>query len=196
MKLFLPSARATNYLLIVGFCSLGYALYIRYLAIEQSNVGLACAAGLDTWLCFSRRIAIALFDHTVFGWAALAVAALNLLRPSLVLFARRARASPASASCSTTSRCRRSPSACWRSALRVAHPSQTERQRGERRAQPERLPVGEAFIERDVRHRQREHAGGGPFGGADWRPSGRGIVTLCMTNGTTAAVSGANGKSR
>ena len=43
--------------------------------------------GLDTWLCFSRRIAIALFDHTVFGWAALAVAALNLLRPSLVLFA-------------------------------------------------------------------------------------------------------------
>src|SRR5665213_1444299 len=41
MKLFLPSARATNYLLIVGFCSLGYALYIRYLAIEQANVGLA-----------------------------------------------------------------------------------------------------------------------------------------------------------
>ena len=35
MKLFLPSARATNYLLIVGFCSLGYALYLRYLAIEQ-----------------------------------------------------------------------------------------------------------------------------------------------------------------
>ena len=87
MKLFLPSARATNYLLIVGFCSLGYALYIRYLAIEQANVGLACAAGLDTWLCFSRRIAIALFEHTVFGWVALALAALNLLRPTLVVFA-------------------------------------------------------------------------------------------------------------
>ena len=86
MKLFLPSARATNYLLIVGFCSLGYALYIRYLAIEQVSVGLTCAAGLETWLCFSRRISIALFEHTVFGWAALAVAALNLLRPSLVLF--------------------------------------------------------------------------------------------------------------
>ncbi len=87
MKLFLPSARATNYLLIVGFCSLGYALYIRYLAIEQADVGLACAAGLDTWLCFSRRIAIALFEYTVFGWAALALAALNLLRPTLVVFA-------------------------------------------------------------------------------------------------------------
>jgi len=86
MKLFLPSARATNYLLIVGFCSLGYALCIRYLAIEQASVGLACTAGLDTWLCLARRIAIALFTHTVFGWAALAVAALNLLRPSLVLF--------------------------------------------------------------------------------------------------------------
>jgi hypothetical protein len=87
MKLFLPSARATNYLLTVGFCSLGYALYIRYLAIEQANVGLACAAGLNTWLCFSRRIAIALFEHTVFGWAALVIAALNLLRPTLVVFA-------------------------------------------------------------------------------------------------------------
>ena len=86
MKLFLPSARATNYLLIVGFCSLGYALYIRYLAIEQANVGLACAGGLDTWLCLSRRIAIALYNHTILGWAAFAVAALNLLRPSLVLF--------------------------------------------------------------------------------------------------------------
>jgi len=87
MKLFLPSARATNYLLIVGFCSLGYALYLRYLAIEQSSVGLACAAGLDTWLCLARRIAITLFTYSVFGWSAFAIAALNLLRPSLVLFA-------------------------------------------------------------------------------------------------------------
>jgi hypothetical protein len=87
MKLFLPSARATNYLLIVGFCSLGYALYLRYLAIEQSTVGLACDAGLNTWLCFTRRGAIVLFEHTVFGWAAFAVGALNFLRPSLVLFA-------------------------------------------------------------------------------------------------------------
>jgi len=87
MKLFLPSARATNVLLIVGFASLGYALYMRYLAIEQSTVGLACGAGLDTWLCFSRRIAIALFTNSAFGITALAVAALNLLRPSLVLFA-------------------------------------------------------------------------------------------------------------
>lgn len=87
MKLFLPSARTTNVLLIVGFVSLGYALYMRYLAIEQSTVGLACGGGLDTWLCFSRRVAIALFTNSVFGIFAVVVAALNLLRPTLVLFA-------------------------------------------------------------------------------------------------------------
>lgn len=87
MKLFLPSARATNVLLIVGFGALGYALYLRYLAIEQSTVGLACGAGLDTWLCFSRKTATTLFQNSVFGIAALIVAAINLLRPSLVLFA-------------------------------------------------------------------------------------------------------------
>jgi hypothetical protein len=87
MKLFLPTARATNWLLIVGFCSLGYALYMRYLAVEQSTVGLACQVGLNTWLCFTRQITIVLFTYSAFGWAALVVAALNLARPSLLLFA-------------------------------------------------------------------------------------------------------------
>jgi hypothetical protein len=87
MKLFLPSARATNGLLIVGFCALGYALYLRYLVIELSSVGLACNAGLGTWLCFTRQIVTALFTHWVFGIAALIAAALNLLRPSLAFFA-------------------------------------------------------------------------------------------------------------
>jgi UDP-N-acetylmuramyl pentapeptide phosphotransferase/UDP-N-acetylglucosamine-1-phosphate transferase len=87
MKLFLPSARATNWLLIVGFCALGYGLYMRYMAVEQSGVGLACAAGLNTWLCYTRGIVVVLLEHSVFGIAALGIAALNLLRPSLVVFA-------------------------------------------------------------------------------------------------------------
>ena len=87
MKLFLPSARATNVLLIVGFLSLGYALYMRYLGVEQSTVGLACAAGLDTWFCYTRHIVIVLFDRSVFGIAAVVLAALNLLRPTLLIFA-------------------------------------------------------------------------------------------------------------
>jgi hypothetical protein len=87
MKLFLPSARATNFLLIVGFVSLGYALYIRYTALEVSSVGLACAAGLDTWLCASRKVIVALHQNAAFGIGALIIAMINLLRPSLLLFA-------------------------------------------------------------------------------------------------------------
>jgi hypothetical protein len=86
-RLFLPSARATNWLLAVGFLSLGYALYLRYLVIEQPSVALACEGGLRTWLCATRGLATALFRHDVFGWTALAVAILNLVRPSVVLVA-------------------------------------------------------------------------------------------------------------
>jgi hypothetical protein len=84
-RLFLPSARQVNWLLIVGFASLGYALYLRYLAIEMSTVGLACEGGLNTWLCATRRLVIALFQNSVFGWIAVAAAALNVIRPSIVL---------------------------------------------------------------------------------------------------------------
>jgi predicted neutral ceramidase superfamily lipid hydrolase len=84
--LFLPTARQTNVLLIVGFLALGYALYLRYLVIEQSTVGLPCEAGLDTWLCLTRSATIALFTHTVFGVVGLGAAVLHFIRPSLVLF--------------------------------------------------------------------------------------------------------------
>ena len=86
-RLFLPTARETNWLLVIGFVALGYALYLRYLAIEQPAVALACEAGLPTWLCTIRAVATALFRHSVFGWAALVVAVLNLIRPSVVLVA-------------------------------------------------------------------------------------------------------------
>jgi hypothetical protein len=87
MQLFLPSARQTNVLLIVGFLALGYAFYLRYLVIEQSSVSLACDAGLQTWLCGTRKIVTFLFRNSVFGIGALAAAALNLLRPSVVFLA-------------------------------------------------------------------------------------------------------------
>jgi hypothetical protein len=83
--LFRPAAGQTNWLLIVAFLCLGEAMYLRYLAMENSTVSLACHAGLDTWLCSSFRLATVLFNHQVFGGIALAVALLNLLRPSLVL---------------------------------------------------------------------------------------------------------------
>jgi hypothetical protein len=85
--LFLPTAAQINFLLIVGFLAVGEAMYLRFMAIENSNVALACQAGLNTWLCSSSRLSVVLFYHQVFGAVALAVALLNLIRPSLVLFA-------------------------------------------------------------------------------------------------------------
>ena len=82
---FLPTARATHWLLIIGFLAVGEALYLRYLAIEHAQVSLACQAGLNTWLCTSFRAAIALYNHSVFGYVALVAAVLNLVRPSIVL---------------------------------------------------------------------------------------------------------------
>jgi uncharacterized membrane-anchored protein len=86
-RLFRPSARQTNVLLVVGFGALGYAMYLRYLVIEQPSVALACDAGLNTWLCLARKVATGLFGHAVFGAAAVIAAVLNLIRPSIVLTA-------------------------------------------------------------------------------------------------------------
>jgi hypothetical protein len=85
--LFLPSARQTNWLFVIGFLALGEALYLRYLAIENAPVALACQGGLQTWLCWSFRLVIVLYNHGVFGWVALVTALLNLVRPSIVLVA-------------------------------------------------------------------------------------------------------------
>jgi hypothetical protein len=86
-KLFAPTARQVQLLLIVGFLSIGYAIYLRYLAIEHSPVSLACQGGLQTWLCSTFRITVLLFNYSVFGWVALVAALLNLIRPSIVLAA-------------------------------------------------------------------------------------------------------------
>jgi hypothetical protein len=86
-RLFRPSARQVNWLLASGFLAIGEALYLRYLAIEYATVALACQAGLDTWLCATFRLTIVLFNHSAFGLVAVVAAALNLLRPSIVLVA-------------------------------------------------------------------------------------------------------------
>lgn len=79
------TARQVQWLLIVGFLSIGYALYLRYMAVEFSQVALACDAGLPTMLCKTRLLITTLFKSSVFGIVALAVAVLNLMRPSIVL---------------------------------------------------------------------------------------------------------------
>jgi hypothetical protein len=85
-RTFLPSARAINALLIIGFCMLGWAFYMRYLVIEKHEVGLACEAGLRSLQCTSRAVTLALFNKDVFGWTALCFAVLNFVRPGVTLF--------------------------------------------------------------------------------------------------------------
>jgi hypothetical protein len=84
---FVPTARQTNWLLCIGFLSVGYAMYLRYRALEFSDVSLACQAGLQTWLCGTFRLVIVLYNHWVFGAVALGGAVIQLLRPSLPIFA-------------------------------------------------------------------------------------------------------------
>jgi hypothetical protein len=78
------TALQVQWIMVVGFLTVGYAIYLRYLAIENSQVALACDAGLQTWLCKTRLTATWLFRHSVFGGAALVIALLHVLRPSIV----------------------------------------------------------------------------------------------------------------
>ena len=74
-----------QFLLVVGFVTVGYALYLRYLAVEFSTVALACDAGLQSMLCKSRALATYLFKNSVFGISAMIIAVLHVMRPSIVL---------------------------------------------------------------------------------------------------------------
>jgi hypothetical protein len=74
-----------QWLLIVGFVTVGYALYLRYFAVEFSATALACDAGLQSMLCKARTLATSLFKNSVFGIVALIIAVLHVMRPSIVL---------------------------------------------------------------------------------------------------------------
>ncbi|MBO0753086.1 MAG: hypothetical protein J2P53_13295 [Bradyrhizobiaceae bacterium] len=84
--MFQPSAASLNWVISIGFIALGYAMYMRYLVLEQTRIGLACDAGLKTTTCLSRTVVTALFENEVFGWVSLGAAVLALIRPSLPLF--------------------------------------------------------------------------------------------------------------
>jgi hypothetical protein len=78
------SALQVQWLMVVGFMTVGYAIYLRYTAIESSQVALACDGGLQTWLCKTRLTATWLFRNSVFGGAAIVIAVLHVMRPSIV----------------------------------------------------------------------------------------------------------------
>jgi hypothetical protein len=85
-KLFLPSRRAAVIIALLGIAALGAALWLRYSIIQNADIGIACEAGKESFLCTLRLAAILLFARGAFGWAALIAAAIQLWRPNVVTF--------------------------------------------------------------------------------------------------------------
>ena len=150
---FCRAARADQLLLIVGFCALGYALYMRYLAIEQSTVGSPARPGSIPGSARAQD------RHRLFQ--------------EFGLRHGRARRRGGSTCCGRRGAvCRRARRAglgivlynvvLSALAIGVADPqpgaararSQSKGQREQRRAEPQRLPVGEAFVDHDIGRRR------------------------------------------
>lgn len=83
--LFKPTWTETALLSGLAVCALGFALAMRYLAIENTPLGLACDAGDPGLLCATRKAVIAFSQASVFGVVALVAALINVLRPSALL---------------------------------------------------------------------------------------------------------------
>lgn len=81
----LSTRRATG-IRILAWCgiavALGLAMLIRYRLIEPAAVAQACDAGLQSWQCRLRSLAIGCFDHQQLAYAALAGSVLALLTRS------------------------------------------------------------------------------------------------------------------
>jgi hypothetical protein len=85
--LYRPSRRQAVCLALIAAAALGYGFVMRYGLVENSSIGIACGATRATWICASRNTAISLFTPQAFGGIALVAALLNLLRPSIALWA-------------------------------------------------------------------------------------------------------------
>jgi hypothetical protein len=84
--LFRPTTVQLSVIIPMWLLALGCAFYMRYGVIQDTPTGLACDAGVATLLCRTRSATILAYQHSGFGGLALAAAALNLLRPNLMLF--------------------------------------------------------------------------------------------------------------
>jgi hypothetical protein len=82
---FRPSPREGIALAVLTAGAVACSLYLRYGVIQNSEIGVACEAGLGTWFCGARAGVVFLFQYSVFGGVALAAAALSLIRPSVAL---------------------------------------------------------------------------------------------------------------
>ena len=84
MNTFTPSGRQANWLIAIGFAAFGYAIYLRYMIMENVQAGLTCDTGFKSWLCFSRQVFNALDVSGALGWIALGAAVVVFIRPGAV----------------------------------------------------------------------------------------------------------------
>jgi hypothetical protein len=84
-RLFRPTAPQSIVIVPLGLLALGCAFYMRYGVIQDTPTGLACDAGLATFLCQIRRMVIVLYEYSAFGAAAVGAALINLVRPMLAV---------------------------------------------------------------------------------------------------------------
>jgi hypothetical protein len=84
---FRPTVPQAVVLAVLAAGAIACSLYLRYHVIQNSEIGVACDAGLGTPFCRARAGVVFLFHHSLFGWIALAAAVMNLIRPSLALLA-------------------------------------------------------------------------------------------------------------
>lgn len=84
---FRPTVPQGVLLAVLAAGAVAGSLYLRYQVIQNSEIGVACDAGLGTLFCRARAGVVFLFHHSLFGWTALAAAALHLVRPSVALLA-------------------------------------------------------------------------------------------------------------
>lgn len=84
--LFKPSRRAVLILSSLVLAAVGLALYLRYVIIQNTPIGLACDGGEQSLTCMVRLVAIQLFVRSVFGWTAVVAALVQLWRPNICAF--------------------------------------------------------------------------------------------------------------
>jgi hypothetical protein len=87
MRLFLPTPRETNLLVVLGCAALGCGLYLRHMIVDSSALELACAAGLPRASCILRRAVIDFHEMELFGGVALVAAIVHFVNPRLIPFA-------------------------------------------------------------------------------------------------------------
>lgn len=74
-------------LLAMVLLTVGCAFWLRLEVLEDRAVGLACRQGPGDWLCLVRGAATFSYEHALFGYLAVILATVNLVRPSLATFA-------------------------------------------------------------------------------------------------------------